>query len=195
MIDKEILYLIHHDNLKYGSAFIFSQIITKSSITSIFEPKFLKILFLTLFGFAIFQSITMRFVEINNIKSEKIRYTIYDQLRLITMILVSRNLADDNTFHKNWILEGINILIGFAVFGLFIREPLEKIIINENLHFKYQNMLKDAIKYPTVLTVTGILSQSMNILNFDSNYIKFILGYTSGFLFYDYFFSYKHYKI
>ena len=200
MFNKEILDLIHHDNLKFGSALIFSQIFIKSdlnniNIASILEPKFLKILFLTLLGFAIFQSITRQILKIEKIESDKIRYTIFDILRLFTMILVSRNLAGNNVFHQNWIKEGINIITGFAIYGLFLRAPLEELIINENLNYKYQNMLKDLIKYPTTLSIIGTLSHNTSIQNFDANYIKFIIGYTSGFLFYDYFFSKKLYKV
>ena len=56
-------------------------------------------------------------------------------------------------------------------------------------------MLKDLFKYPIALSIIGILSHNTNIQTFDTNLIKFIFGYTSGFLFYDYFFSEKLFKL
>lgn len=198
MIKKDIeniLYAIHHDNLKFGSALIFSQIFIKSNLESILEPKFLKIFFLTLLGFAIFQSVTRQIIKIENIQSEVFKYTAFDSLRLFTMILVSRNLPGKNAFHQSWIKEGTNIISGFAIYNIFFRKYLEDNFINENWHYKYQNMLKDLFKYSITLTIIGMLSHNTDIQKFDTNYIKFIFGYTFGFLFYDYFFSKKLYKL
>ncbi len=192
---KDILYAIHHDNLKFGSALIFSQIFVNSSFESILEPKFIKIFFLTLLGFAIFQSVTRKIIKIEHIKSEIFKYTAFDVLRLFTMILVSRNLAGGNVFHQNWIKEGLNIIAGFTTYNLFFRQYLEDNIINENWDYRYQNMLKDLLKYPISLTIIGTLSHNTNIQNFDTKFVKFIFGYTSGFLFYDYFFSKKLFKL
>jgi len=187
IINKKTIINIKTDSLKFGLAIAISQIFTKKNIN-------IKIILLSLIGFATYQIIISRIINTENMDIRK-RVPVDDFFKFATMLFVSKFLITGQLYlDKKFVVDNINIIIALFLYNAFISKYITPKIITNNIitsaiTFRDVMTINDTVKYSFVLIVAGLLNDLAGIDNFSAEYLKLAAGYVSGLVTYNYVFS------
>lgn len=184
LLDHATITNIKTDSMQFGLALIMSYLAAGESLFA--ENCYnTKTIFITLIGFAVYQSIVSKLYVTTTLKPT-LRVTIDDLIKFSTMLFVTKYLSDrENINTKDFGLTTLNLLVGFLVYNSIIGKHLTTKLISDNLTLPHVLAISDFAKFTSVFAISGLLNKLSNVGDLDMKYVRLSAGYVAGLVTYD----------
>ncbi len=184
IFDANTMNNIKVDSLKFGTALVLADVFVGNSLFKD-DCGNMKVVFLSLLGYAIYQAIISKIVVTDSFKFN-IKIAIDDVLKNATMMFVLYTSQPENTNFKTYTT---NLLTSYLVYDSFVGNHLTSRLMSDKMSLKTVLTISDVVKYSFVMLSTGLLNELALGDHFNTTYMLRTLGYVSGLSVYNYFMS------
>ena len=117
--------LLWDDWLKNGTMLIVSRLLAGGSIT---DNKWIYSSLAVLFGFSIYDIVSIRYIEGSKLTySKPLQHIINDWTKFGTMLIMVQLLTCESFFDAKWIVSSLGMLVGFSVYNLTLSQTVAQI--------------------------------------------------------------------
>ena len=171
--------IARHDTLRFGAALVLQNLALHMNVDEIQKPAELKRILFIFVGFAVFNIIVARSLDLTKYAQGQNLFALMDVMKFGTMLVVA-NLLSAGRFDQAWLKAAAAMLAGLVVYDLGTYRvenhlPFAFGAVNQAIAFR------DVLKFGTMLTVMRVAEQKP----FNKQWMMSSLGYVAGLAVYD----------
>ncbi len=139
------------DWLKVGTMMVVSRLLETRNVNKLQDKKWLETSLFTLLGFTAYHIVTKRVVTMEH-TNEVVQRVLNTSLKVGTMLVVSRVLAQGSVTDEKWIRSSAYTLAGFAAYDVVTNR-----LVPQNLSGGMKATAQDAVNFGTMFVVSRML--------------------------------------